>query len=165
MRFLGFIPIFLVSLFVGCVAPQPHLWKNGGTEVPASFEVKAPLTFTDGKTHESFSIPPGTYRLWYQNKFSYYYRAEGTKIRRTDANGTVSEFLGGLDLAKRVDIVGVYQLITTADDYKKNGELTHLAALEAGDKDGQVRRWIVNLPREFYPALGFPQYQMPGTDR
>lgn len=164
------VTLFIASLFLstGCLVPpiQPHLWKSDlAAEVPASFKLPRTFEFTDGKTRESFVVPAGTYTLWYQNKFGYYYRQEGTQIRRTNAKGKVDEFVGGLGLGKRIDVISVYQLLTLAEDYKKHGELTHLAAWEQGDKDGFTRNWIVNLPRHFYPELGFPEYQMPGTDR
>jgi hypothetical protein len=159
----------LVALILaGCFAPpiQPQLWKaSGSTEVPAAIEIREPLVFSDAKTRESFVVPAGRYVLWYQNKFGYDYRQEGTKIQRTNAKGIVDEFEGGLELAKRVDIITLYELVSLADGTRKYGEIAHLAAFEAGDKDGFTRNWVVNLPRHFYPTLGFPEYQMPGTDR
>lgn len=162
--------VLVLSLFVfsACLVPpiQPHLWKpDPSADVPASFTISKAFEFTDGKTRESFVVPAGTYTLWYQNKFGYYYRQEGTTIRRTNAKGEVDELVGGLGLGKRIDVISLYQLLTLAEDSNKHGELTHLAAWEQGDKDGFTRNWIVNLPRHFYPEIGFPEYQMPGTDR
>ena len=155
-------------ILAGCSTPsvQPQLWKAAGhADVPSVLEIREPLVFSDAKTRESFVVPAGHYILWYQNKFGYDYRQEGTKIRRTNAKGIVDEFEGGLELAKRIDIITLYQLVSLTDGTQKHGEIAHLAALEAGDKDGFTRNWVVNLPRHFYPAIGFPEYQMPGTDR
>lgn len=147
----------------GCMVPaiQPWLWRGADGEVPTEILLARPISASNGKREkmETFQLPAGRYVRWYENKFGYYFRQEGAKVRKTSADGVSTEIEGGFQLAKRIDHISVYHLVSLADDAKKHGELSYLSAWEQGDKDGMTRNFAATIPREFYPEFGFPLEQ------
>lgn len=104
-------------------------------------------------------MPRGDYVYWYSNKFGYFYANNAAMIRCTykPVLGAAKEesFKGGIWLSNRVDAVLIYELSTVAADAKKTGELAHLAAWEAGDKDGLARNWRGEIPMHHRTKLVF----------
>lgn len=154
--FVLFLALLALS---GCVAPiQPDLWKSTKGEVPAEIVLARAILVGDGNVGKRvyFELPPGRYTLWYENKVGYYYRQEGTKIKKMPPRGVVTEFDGGFQLSKRIYFISIYELVSLKDDYKKHGELSVLSAWEQGDKDGMTRNHAANIPFELFPEFGFP---------
>ena len=154
----------LACLFLGgCTMPavQPWLWRTADGTIPTEIVLARPISASEGKGKklETFELPAGRYVRWYENKFGYYFRQEGVKVRKRAASGESVEIEGGFQLAKRIDHISVYHLVSLAEDSKKHGELSHLSAWEQGDKDGMTRNLVARVWYEFYSEFGFPREQ------
>lgn len=147
--------LVLVVGLAGCAAPvNPALWNPR----PHVVEVLEDLEFQQKGVGKLF-VPRAEYTYWYSNKFGHFYGNDSSRIRvdYKTAFGTAKteEFKGGIWLSNRIDAVLVYQLSSVAEDAKKVGEVAHLAAWEAGDKDGLARNWKGQIPAELRSKLNF----------
>jgi hypothetical protein len=156
--------VILVCVYMGgCMVPaiQPWLWRASDGNVPTEIVLARPVSASNGKGKNMviFQLPAGKYTRWHENKFGYYFRQEGAKVKKTSAGAEPIEIEGGFQLGKRIDQISIYHLVSLAEDSKKHGELSYLSAWEQGDKDGMTRNFAATIPREFYPEFGFPSEQ------
>jgi hypothetical protein len=141
-------------LVCGCAGPvQEALWRP----LPTSITLTQPLAF-HARGVGDVTLPSGEYRYWYQNKLGYFYANDDQAIQfkedRLVGAAHVRSFKGGIWLSNRAPQVLVYELSTVAEQSKKTGEIAHLAAMEAGDKDGRYRVFRGVVPKEVVEKIG-----------
>jgi len=136
-------------LMAGCAAPiDSSLWQP----LPKRIVLSEPLSF-QARGVGRFTLPAGEYRLVHQNKFGYFYGSEGAVEFVEDSiigSPRRVSFKGGLALSNRERSVIVYELTVPG---AMPGELGHLAAAEAGDKDGRFWRMRGRIPDEVARSL------------
>ena len=141
-------------LWWGCAGPvQPRLWQP----LPQAITLIQPTKF-HARGVGDVTLPVGTYRFWYQNKFGYFFGNEDHEIEfvedRMFGTAPVRHFKGGLWLSNREPSVMVYELSTEIAQSKKIGEIAHFAAMEQGDKDGIARVFRGVVPAGVVSQIG-----------
>jgi len=149
---LRLLPILVAVFVAGCASVKPWLWQP----VPEKLVLARDLTFHNPTFERGeITLPAGDYVRWYENDFGYYYAIK-EKLIIQRVGKMMQQFSGGIWLAKRGDVVLIYELSSVDKNARKTGEVAALAHWEAGDTDKLARDPKGMLPKEFRPELGLP---------
>jgi hypothetical protein len=136
----------------GCTSVQPELWQP----LPQTIELIEQITFS-ATLGRQITLPKGTYRYWYSNDLGYFFANQESELTMVQKAAFTAEkntrFKGGLCLSRRAKSVSAYRLSTESEEAKKMGEVAHLAARTAGDRDGLYRALEGVLPKEVVAKL------------